>query len=66
MRIRNLAIAALLIVASSTAPGCRKHADTAKADPLFAAYDSEPDSNDSTKMISLGYQQAQGKRVFYQ
>src|SRR5207302_10741503 len=42
------------------------HARTAKVDPLLAAYDSEADWNDSTKMIPLGYQQAQGKRVFYQ
>ncbi|HEX2664345.1 MAG TPA: cytochrome c [Candidatus Acidoferrum sp.] len=66
MRIRGLAIAALLIVAVSTASGCRKHRETVKADPLLAAYDSEPDWNDSTKMVSLGYEQAQGKRVFYQ
>jgi mono/diheme cytochrome c family protein len=45
---------------------CRKHAEAAKADPLLAAYDSEPDWTDSTKSIPLGYQQAQGKRVFYQ
>jgi mono/diheme cytochrome c family protein len=66
MRIRNLAIAALLIVALGTPSGCRKRAETAKTDPLLAAYDSEPDWNDSTKTISLGYRQAQGKRVFYQ
>src|SRR5690242_21787569 len=46
--------------------GCGKHAEAAKADPLLAAYDSEPDWTDSTKIIPLGYQQAQGKRVFYQ
>ena len=66
MRIRNLPTAALLAMALSTASGCRKHAETAKVDPLLAAYDSEPDWNDSTKMIPLGYEQAQGKRVFYQ
>jgi len=66
MRISNLAIAALLLVALSIVSGCRKHSETTKADPLLAAYDSEPDWNDSTKMISLGYRQAQGKRVFYQ
>jgi len=66
MRIRNLSIAALLMVALSAASGCRKPAETPKPDALLAAYDSEPDWNDSTKMISLGYQQAQGKRVFYQ
>ena len=46
--------------------GCRKHAEAAKGDPLLAAYDSEPDWTDSTKIGPLGYQQAQGKRVFYQ
>ena len=66
MRIRNFGITALLIVALSAASGCRKPAETAKPDALLVAYDSEPDWNDSTKIISLGYQQAQGKRVFYQ
>jgi len=66
MRIRNFGINALLIVALSAACGCRKPAETAKPDALLVAYDSEPDWNDSTKIISLGYQQAQGKRVFYQ
>jgi mono/diheme cytochrome c family protein len=33
---------------------------------MARAYDSEPDWNDSTKLIPLNYQQAQGKRVFYQ
>lgn len=46
--------------------GCGKHADAGKADPLLAAYDSEPDWTDSQKTTPLGYQQAQGKRVFYQ
>jgi len=66
MRIRNLAVAALGVAALGGASGCRKHARTAKVDPLLAAYDSEADWNDSTKMIPLGYQQAQGKRVYYQ
>ena len=66
MRIRNLALAALMSAILGTVSGCRKHAETAKADPLLASYDSEPDWADSTKTIPLGYQQAQGKRVFYQ
>ena len=66
MSIRNLAIATFGMVALSAAFGCRKHARTAKVDPLLAAYDSEPDWNDATKTIPLGYQPAQGKRVFYQ
>lgn len=64
MNVRNFAIA--WIVALCGVSGCRKNAEAAKADPLLAAYDAEPDWNDSTKMIPLGYQQAQGKRVFYQ
>lgn len=65
MRRRNsLFIVGLLALASLS--GCRKQTMAAKADPLLAAYDSEPDWNDATKMIPLSYQQAQGKRVFYQ
>ncbi|HEY6944265.1 MAG TPA: cytochrome c [Candidatus Acidoferrum sp.] len=66
MRIRNLAMAAFGFMALCSVSGCRKHAETPKADPLLAAYDSEADWNDSTKMIPLSYQQGQGKRVFYQ
>jgi mono/diheme cytochrome c family protein len=67
MRVRNLAgFAALVVLAVGGGSGCRKHAELAKADPLLAAYDSEPDWTDSTKATPLGYQQAQGKRVFYQ
>jgi mono/diheme cytochrome c family protein len=67
MRVRNLAgFATLAVVALWGGSGCRKHTEAAKVDPLLAAYDSEADWIDSTKMIPLGYQQAQGKRVFYQ
>jgi len=66
MRTHNFASAALVAAAICGVTGCRKHAETAKSDPLLAAYDSEPDWNDSAKMIPLSYQQAQGKRVFYQ
>ncbi len=57
---------ALVLVILTGVCGCRKHAETAKADPLLAAYDTEPDWTDSQKIIPLGYQPAQGKRVFYQ
>jgi mono/diheme cytochrome c family protein len=66
MKICSLAIVAFGVVALCAVSGCRKRTEIAKADPLLAAYDSEPDWNDSTKVIALGYQQAQGKRVFYQ
>ena len=46
--------------------GCRKSAAAVNVDAASGAYDSEPDWNDSAKLIPLGYQEAQGKRVFYQ
>jgi mono/diheme cytochrome c family protein len=46
--------------------GCRKHVEVAKSDPLLAAYDTEADWTDAQKIIPLNYQQAQGKRIFYQ
>jgi mono/diheme cytochrome c family protein len=65
MRIHAFAFA-LVLVALAGLSGCWKQTGTVKADPLLAAYDSEADWNDSTKMIPLSYQQAQGKRDFYQ
>jgi mono/diheme cytochrome c family protein len=46
--------------------GCNKHPETAKADPLLAAYDTEVDWTDAQHIIPLNYQQAQGERIFYQ
>ena len=59
-----LGSAALIALASMS--GCRKAAEAPKADPLLSAYDAEPDWTDSQKVIPLSYQQAQGKRIFYQ
>jgi mono/diheme cytochrome c family protein len=59
-------ISALLLLAVGCLSGCRKHAETAKIDPLLSAYDSEADWTDSQRVIPLSYQQAQGKRIFYQ
>jgi mono/diheme cytochrome c family protein len=58
-------ISALVLMNVAGVSGCRKHTD-AKADPLLAAYDTEADWTDSQKSIALSYQQAQGKRIFYQ
>ena len=66
MKLRPISTTILLIMSVSSLSGCRKHAEAAKPDPLLAAYDTEPDWADSTKIVPLGYQQAQGKRVFYQ
>jgi mono/diheme cytochrome c family protein len=59
-----ISVLALMTVAGVS--GCRKHADAAKADLFPAAYDTETDWTDSQKIIPLSYQQAQGKRIFYQ
>ena len=64
-RHKLLGSAAVLIVSLSSVSGCRRHAAAAKADSLVAAYDVEPDWTDPQKIAPLGYQQAQGKRVFY-
>ena len=59
-------IGALLLVTLASVSGCREHGETAKADPLLAAYDAEADWADAQHIIPLSYQQAQGKRIFYQ
>lgn len=59
-------VSALVLMTVAGVSGCRKHADAAKADPLLAAYDTEADWTDSQKIILLGYQQANGKGIFYQ
>lgn len=56
----------LLLVVSATVTGCRKKGAVAASDPLTNAYDSEVDWNDPQHVIPLGYETAQGKRVFYQ
>jgi mono/diheme cytochrome c family protein len=61
-----LLIALALILFTGLATSCRQTRAAAKPDPLARAYDSEPDWNDPQQVISLKYQQAQGKQVFYQ
>ena len=65
MRMR-LWTSALFVICIACLSGCRKHTEAAKADPLLSAYDTETDWTDAQKIIPLGYQQAQGKRIFYQ
>ena len=62
----QVSIGALLWITLASVSGCRKPAETPKADPLLAAYDTETDWTDVQHIIPLGYQQAQGKRIFYQ
>ena len=63
----KLLIVLTVLLSAGMANSCRRtHTAAATPDPLLGAYDSEPDWNDATKVIALNYQQAQGKRVFYQ
>jgi mono/diheme cytochrome c family protein len=59
-----LLVASILCVLAIS--GCKKGAATISPEAAFGAYDTEPDWNDSTKLVALGYQESQGKRVFYQ
>ena len=61
--IALLVINVLCVLALS---GCKKTVALVKPDETFGTYDTEPDWNDSTKLTRLGYQESQGKRVFYQ
>ena len=61
-----LLLVLLLMLMTGSATSCRQNRAAVAPDPLARAYDTEPDWTDSTKVIPLNYQQAQGKRVFYQ
>ncbi len=65
MRLR-IWMSALLLTTIAGVSGCHKHAEGPKPDPLLSAYDTEPDWTDAQHVIPLSYQQAQGKRIFYQ
>ena len=64
--MRHIWMGVLLLATLAGAAGCHHHPDATKADPLLAAYDTEADWTDAQHLIPLGYQQAQGKRIFYQ
>ncbi len=55
----------LVIAGSLTFSACHKKNPAVTSDPLLQAYDTEPDWNDAQHVIPLNYQQAQGKRIFY-
>lgn len=65
MRTHKL-LCAFLPVIFAFASGCRRPAQSAKPEPALTAYDTEADWTDSQHIMPLSYQQAQGKRVFYQ
>jgi len=65
MRVR-LMFATFLVATSPWLHGCRKHAAEIAAAPPLVSFDSEIDWTDSQKVVPLSYQEAQGKRIFYQ
>jgi len=65
MKMRRLIIFSLLVISTNFAACSKKNPPLAQ-DPLRNAYDSEPDWNDPQRIIPLGYEQSQGKRIFYQ
>jgi mono/diheme cytochrome c family protein len=68
MKAKLLMIALLVggVLCALALSGCKKSAAEVTPDAAFGTYDTEPDWNDNTKLINLGYQESQGKRVFYQ
>jgi cytochrome c oxidase cbb3-type subunit III len=61
--IALLEVSVLCVLAVS---GCKKGAASVNPQVAFGAYDTEADWNDGMKLVNLGYQESQGKRVFYQ
>ena len=59
------ALAFLGLIAIVLSIGCGHRSSPSKANPIQDAYDTEQDWNDPNRLIPLGYQQAQGKRLFY-
>lgn len=68
MRVKLFA-ASLLVSAGYcmlAVSGCNRSAAPVKPGVAYDAYDTEPNWNDSTKLIKLGYQEAHGKHIFYE
>jgi len=68
MKSKLLLIAMLIgsVLCVLALSGCKKSVAAVTTDSGARVYDTEPDWNDGTKLIPLGYQEAQGKRIFYQ
>jgi len=63
LRMACLLMGALPCVLATS--GCKKQSPSTNPDVAFGAYDTEPDWNDPSKLVTLGYRESQGKRVFY-
>ncbi len=56
----------LLVAALALLADCGKKKVAVTSDPVSRAYDVEPDWNDLQHVIPLNYEQAQGKRLFFE
>ena len=65
MKLHCILVAALLVLIPAE-QGCRKANSAAASQAPVVSYDTETDWTDSQKVIPLGYQEAQGKQVFYE
>lgn len=54
------------LMAFAILPACRQNSAPVAVESLGRAYDTELDWNDPQRVIPLNYQQALGKRVFYE
>ncbi len=57
---------ALLALCMAVVPSAYRQRAAAQNNALRKAYDVEPDWSDQQRMIPLNFQQAKGKRLFYQ
>lgn len=62
----KILLALPILLAGFSLSACKKSAEAVKPVEAFGAYDTEADWNDGSKLINLGYQESQGKRIFYQ
>lgn len=62
---KSFYILALALAGVALLPSCRQSPAQPKPKPLVNAYDVEHDWNNPDHLIPLNYQQAQGKRIFY-
>lgn len=68
MKCELRTIALLTVTSLGVLPisGCTKGAGAINPEVAFGTYETEPDWNDSTKLVNLDYQESQGKHMFYQ
>jgi mono/diheme cytochrome c family protein len=59
-------LTSVFLLALTGLTACGKKNPPPAANPLRNAYDTEIDWNDPQRVIRLSYEQAQGKRIFYQ